>query len=30
MPLQFEIIGPRTLRALDLNGKPAPAALLTT
>ena len=23
MPLQFEIIGPRTLRALDLNGKPA-------
>jgi uncharacterized lipoprotein NlpE involved in copper resistance len=23
MPLQFEVIGPRTLRALDLHGKPA-------
>jgi len=23
MPLQFEVIGPRTLRALDLDGKPA-------
>ena len=23
MPLQFEVVGPRTLRALDLNGRPA-------
>ena len=26
MPLQFEILGPRSLRALDLNGKPAGGA----